>query len=288
MRKITTLVVLLASAASAQTRLTAADAIAKIQKRYASAPPANTVDTVKAGDPSTPVAGIAVTFLDTMDVLREAARRGDNLIITHEPTFYNHRDDARFLKEDAVYKEKLAFINEHHLVVFRLHDEIHSSPDDPIRPSLGQLLRGSKGTVDPSDPSRINYPGVRLDTLAAQIQSTLHAQTMRIVGDPAMLVHQAIVRPGAAGLEAQVAALEQKDVDLLIAGEASEWETVEYARDAVAQGRHKALILIGHEPSEEPGMIEAAKQIQQLFPGIKVEHIAAGQSMWSPTTRLHL
>ena len=54
--------------------LTAAEAIARIQKHYAAKIPASTVDTIKAGDPSTPVTGIATTFLATMDVLREADR----------------------------------------------------------------------------------------------------------------------------------------------------------------------------------------------------------------------
>jgi putative NIF3 family GTP cyclohydrolase 1 type 2 len=95
------------------------------------------------------------------------------------------------------------------------------------------------------------------------------------------VTHVALL-PGASGLQRQVSALRQANVDLLIAGEASEWETVEYARDATAQGRKKALVLIGHEPSEEPGMEQAAKDIRALFPGVKVDHILANQSMWSP------
>ena len=35
-------------------------------------------------------------------------------------------------------------------------------------------------------------------------------------------------------------------------GEAREWETVEYVDDAVAAGQKKALIIIGHIPSEQP------------------------------------
>ena len=112
--------------------LHAGEAIIRIQRRYAAAPPPNTVDTIKAGDPNTPVTGIATTFLDTMDVLREAVRREDNLIITHEPTFYNHLDDTKFFIDDPVYKEKLAFIERHHLVIFRLHDEIHADRTDHI------------------------------------------------------------------------------------------------------------------------------------------------------------
>jgi hypothetical protein len=106
---------LLTSRGVAQTS-TASDVIHRIQQRYP-APVADTVDTVKAGDPSTPVTGIATTFLDTMDVLREANRRGLNLVITHEPTFYNHRDNTVFFSNDPVYQEKLAFIEQHHMVV---------------------------------------------------------------------------------------------------------------------------------------------------------------------------
>ena len=82
--------------------------------------------------------------------------------------------------------------------------------------------------------------------------------------------------PGASGEVKQVKFLERDDVEVLVAGEASEWETVEYVRDAVTQGRHKALILLGHEVSEEPGMEYCAKWLQGLFPNIPVEFIKAG------------
>ena len=47
----------------------------------------NTVDTFKAGDPSTAVTGIATTSLATIDVMRRAMQAGANLIITSGPTF---------------------------------------------------------------------------------------------------------------------------------------------------------------------------------------------------------
>src|SRR5258708_4211353 len=104
--------------------LRAGEAIEKIQHRYAASPPPNTVDMMKEGEANTTVRGIGAGCVDTMDVLRESVGRGDNLIITHEPTFYNHLDDRRLFLDDPVYKEKLAYIEQHHLVVFRLHDEI--------------------------------------------------------------------------------------------------------------------------------------------------------------------
>jgi putative NIF3 family GTP cyclohydrolase 1 type 2 len=259
---------------------TANDVIRRIQQRYP-APVADTVDTVKAGDPATPVTGIATTFLDTMEVLREANRRGLNLVITHEPTFYNHRDNTTFFSSDPVYQEKLAFIEQHHMVVFRLHDEIHGTAPDHIAQGLIEAL-GWQSYTTPNDPFHATIPPISLAALAKQIQAKLKANTLRVVGDPNLVITHVALRPGASGLEKQVTALRPEAVELLIAGEASEWETVEYVRDASAQGRHKALILLGHEVSEEPGMEKCAEDLRLVFPTMKVEHIRAGNALWFP------
>jgi putative NIF3 family GTP cyclohydrolase 1 type 2 len=267
---------LLAPIGVAQT-LTAAEAIHRIQERYPHPVP-NTVDTIKAGDPATPVTGIATTFLDTMDVLREANRQGMNLVITHEPTFYNHRDSTTFFTDDPVYKEKLAFIEQHHMVVFRLHDEIHATPPDPFGVELIEKL-GWQSNMKPGDPHHVTIPPVRLADLAKTLQARLPESILRVEGDPDLVITHIALAPGAGGLEHQVAALRPDDIQLLIAGEASEWETVEYVRDASAQGRHKALILLGHEVSEEPGMEKCTEDLRVLFPKLEVVHIVAGNPL---------
>jgi hypothetical protein len=71
-------------------------------------------------------------------------------------------------------------------------------------------------------------------------------------------------------------------VQVLVAGEAAEWETVEYARDAAAQGRHKALILLGHEVSEEAGMQYCAQWLKGILPEMPIEFIKAGEPFWAP------
>ena len=269
--------------ASAQTP-TAAEAWLRIEHRYAATPPADTVDTLKGGDPATPVTGIATTFLDTMDVLREAVKRGENLIITHEPTFYNHRDETKDFANDPVYKEKMAYIVEHHLVVYRLHDQIHADPKgDHILEGVYKALGWEKLPHPPGPEGEyfVTIPATTLGELAKSLKERFHAETMRVEGDPRLSITHVALIPGAAGLKDQVRALNQP-VELLIAGEASEWETVEYVRDAVAQGRHKAMILLGHEVSEEPGMEQCAIELRELFPRMQVDHIVAGQPMWSP------
>src|ERR1700684_4072050 len=154
---------------------TAAEAIHRIQQRYP-APVPDTVDTVKAGDPTTPVTGIVTTFLDTMEVLKEANRRGLNLVITHEPTFYNHRDDTTFFSDDPVYKEKLAFIEQHHMVVFRLHDEIHATPPDPFGVGLIEEL-GWQSYMKAGDPYHVTIPQERPAGLGTALQAKYDANT---------------------------------------------------------------------------------------------------------------
>ena len=85
-------VALLASGALAQGQhLTAREVVARIQQQVGVPWQSDTVDTFKAGNPDSPVSGVAVTMMATLEVLQRAAAAGDNLI-THEPTFFDHLD----------------------------------------------------------------------------------------------------------------------------------------------------------------------------------------------------
>ncbi len=274
------MLVVLPPASFAQ-KLTASQAIQRIQKHYAAALPANTVDTVKAGDPSTQVTGIATTFLDTMDVLREADRRGLNLVISHEPTFYNHLDDPAFFADDPVYREKLAFIQQHHMVVFRFHDQMHGVSPDPVAMALVQAM-DLQSYMDGGSPWRLTIPGTTLLGLSRDLARKLNAPTLRVVGNPDLPITHVALLPGAAGTQKQILTLRSDEVEVLLAGEVPEWETVEYVRDASAQGRPKALILLGHAVSEEAGMKQCAEDLRVLFPNVKVQFVPAGQPTWNP------
>jgi len=83
--------------------LTAAEVMQRVIAATEAKLPADTVDTLKAGDPNTVVTGIATTFMDTYPVLEKAVSSGKNLIITHEPTFYNHLDEQSQFAADPVY-----------------------------------------------------------------------------------------------------------------------------------------------------------------------------------------
>ncbi len=65
-----------AVAQAAKSALTAAEVMNRIIVATGAAPPSDTVDTLKAGDPNTVVTGIATTFMDTYPVLEKAVADG--------------------------------------------------------------------------------------------------------------------------------------------------------------------------------------------------------------------
>lgn len=261
--------------------LTARAVIAEIQHQIPIAWNEPTVDTFKAGNPDTPVTGIAVTMMATMDVLQRAAAQGDNLIITHEPTFFDHLDKPEGIESnDAVWQEKRDFIEKHGLVIWRFHDHWHRRTPDGIQAGMTRVL-GWARYQDSKDPHLFKLPPTTLRKLAQEVARKLDQPILRIVGNPDMPVSVVAMSPGAAGFARHAAALESKDVDVLLAGEAHEWETVEYAADAVSQGKKKALILIGHIPSEQAGMEDCAQWLKTFITGVPIEFVAARQPFWT-------
>ena len=267
----------------AQQPLTARQVIERIQQHLGVAMPANTVDTFKAGDPDTPVRGIAVTMMATYDVLERAAASGSNLIITHEPTFYNHLDttDELTKQNDAVLATKQKFIAEHHLVVWRFHDGWHARRPDGILLGMVEAL-GWQKYQNAQDPHLLVIPEVTVKNLAEEISRRLSIKAMRVVGNPDMKLTKIAFIPGAAGSSQQIEALESERVEALLIGETREWETVEYAADAVSEGKRKALIIFGHIPSEQAGMEECTRWLRTFNPGISIVFVPAKEPFWLP------
>ena len=265
-----------------ETVVTARDIEKRIQEHVGVAWQRETVDTFKAGDPDARVTGIAVTMMATYDVLERAAASGNNLVITHEPTFYNHLDQFDEIPQkenDAVVAAKLAFIKAHHMVVWRFHDHWHSRTPDGIEAGMIRAL-GWETFQDRQNQYLFTIPETTLEKIATELKSRLELHTMRVVGDPKMKLSRVALSPGAAGMSREIEALEIPDVQLLITGESREWETVEYAADAVSEKKNKALIVLGHIPSEQAGMEECTRWLKTFISEVPVEFVPAKQPFW--------
>ena len=267
----------------AQGPLTARQVIERIQKQVGVPWREQTVDTFKAGNPDTRVTGVATTMMATYDVLERAAKAGKNLVITHEPTFFGHFDRTDELERegDKVLTAKQALIKKYNLVVWRFHDHWHLRRPDGILTGMTRAL-GWEKYKSPADDRLFVIPPVTLANLASQIKRRLGARTLRVVGDPKMKLTKVGIAPGAGGFASHRKLLQRDDVEVLIYGEAPEWETVEYGADAESAGHRKALIIPGHIPSEQAGMEECARWLKEFVREVSVEFIPSKEPFWSP------
>jgi len=108
---------------------------------------------------------------------------------------------------------------------------------------------------------------------------------LRVVGDPKMKVTTIALQPGAGGEAGHLRALRRDDVEVLLIGEVPEWETIEYVNDASAEGRRKALLLVGHIPSEQPGMENCARWLKTFITGVPIGFVPTIEPFWVPVGR---
>jgi putative NIF3 family GTP cyclohydrolase 1 type 2 len=237
----------------------------------------NTVDVIKEGSPDTPVKGVVTTMFATMDVLEQSVAKGCNLVIVHEPLYYNHLDDTQWLQKDPVFLEKEKYIRDHKLVIWRFHDYIHSMKPDGIETGMLEKLGWKEYTVD-GRQDQFQLPETTLGDLIKSLKKIFPKYTFYVVGNPAMKLTNVRLAAGAPGSKYHIEMLEREDVDVLLAGESPQWETYEYARDAVSQGRKKAVIFLGHIASEEYGMNFCAEWLKGFIKDIPVYFIESGPS----------
>jgi putative NIF3 family GTP cyclohydrolase 1 type 2 len=242
---------------------TPADVVALIKKQVTCNWSNKTVDTFKAGDPNSRLSGIAVCMFADMQTLKAAVKNNCNFIITHEPVFYNHTDETSAYTSDPVYQQKAKFIQDNKLVIFRFHDHIHRTNPDGIYEGMINRFGWKKNSVNDSH-IYFQFNETSLEAFAKELKVKLGMNSIRIIGNPEMKFTKVGLAVGAPGGSSHIRLLNDSQVEVLVAGEAPEWETYLYANDAVAQGKNKAVIFLGHIKSEEAGMEYCAQWLQHL------------------------
>jgi len=270
-----------ATRANSATPLTATAIIDRIKAHIGVPWMSQTVDGIIAGDPNTPVTGVATTMMATYAVLKRAAAQGLNLVITHEPTFWSHQEDVSKVQNDPLYREKLAFIKDHKLVSFHFHDHWHAlKPRDGIAEGMMRRI-GWSNYVNKDDPQRFTIPATTVGDLTRLLRDKLKASTIRTIGNPDMPVRNVMTGWGYAG-GLPPAQFADSDIDVVIIGETWEWVGQEYAADLVASGRNKALIMVGHINSEQWGMDYCAEWLGGFVKEVPVKFLEMPEPYWSP------
>ena len=250
------------------------DLIDIILKEIPGAPFPQTVDTIKAGSAGNQVSGIVTTMFATLEVIRATIKAGADFIIAHEPTYYNHLDKLNYVPDNEIVKEKLSFLQQHNITIWRFHDYWHSCKPDGI----GYGVLRNMGWLDYYQAGRsiLQIPGTNLGSLLSDLKQKLGIEHLRYIGDLSQPLSRIALLPGAAGGQTQISIVEKEKPDVLIVGELSEWETAEYIRDARALGSKTTLVVLGHSVSEEPGMEWLVEWLRPKAPGLPITHIASG------------
>lgn len=250
--------------------LTARQVIAKLQKNLTCQWNKETVDTFKSGNPDDVVTGVATCMFANMETLEKAVANKCNLIIAHEPTFYNHLDEA--MENDPVVQKKKEYIKKHGLIIFRFHDHWHMTEPDGIYVGMVDKL-GWKANQTDKTMMYFKFDEQTVGAFAQKLQEKLKGSQLRIVGDPQMRFTNVALSVGAPGSKSHINYLNSQSTELLVAGEGQEWETYQYVLDASMMGMKKAAIFTGHIPSEEAGMEYCAKWLKTFISEVPVVYI---------------
>jgi len=263
--------------------MTAGEVVDRIKKNLGAPWRENTYrDTFKSGGPETQVTGIATTAFASFDVIQRAVAAGLNMIIPHEVTYWNDRDDSTLVDADPlVYKQKREYLAANDVVIFRTHDSMHDQrPDFTFVGSARQIGLDAKYETAPGS-HRFVVPETTLGTLASSVRRRTGAKALRVVGDPDARVSRIQLGVGYATAAANTAG-----VDVVISGEQQELDGIldspEYVLDAAALGMPKGWIMLGHAVSEEAGMLEMAEWIKGFVPEVPVRLVKAGEPFWTP------
>ena len=241
-----------------------------------------TCDVLAAGKPDTEVTGIVSTFIPSIKVIHKTIELGANFILSHEPTWFNGMDETEWCEKDSVYLAKKKLLEEHNIAVWRFHDHMHFGTGtdyiyDGIIKELGwrEYLR-----PDEKEPWVYEIPQTTLRDLCLELKRVFEMDTIRVVGNADCKISRVglLVGGGSLGLGREVMpmeVMERNNLNVLICGDITEWTTVEYINDARQLGMDRAMIHLGHERTEEPGMKHLPEILRPFFGDLPINFVSA-------------
>jgi putative NIF3 family GTP cyclohydrolase 1 type 2 len=182
---------------------------------------------------------------------------------------------------DLIAKRKL--LETTNIAVWRYHDHMHMARPDRIYEGLIDEL-GWRDKLIPGQAFNHAYEiePTSLFNLARFFKDKLNLSTVRLVGGPDTICRRVgiLVGGGSLGLgreEMPMQFMENMNIDVVVCGEITEWTLCSYVNDAAMLGMNKALIIVGHERTEEWGMKAMASWLPALVGDIPVSFVSAGE-----------
>ncbi len=244
----------------------------------------HTCDGFKAGSPNTPITHIAVGWQSTMDALRQANDLGCELFITHEPTFYSHMDDNEAWKATPAAQEKMRFLQETGMVVYRCHDAWDTFPKIGVRDSWSAYLDLGEPVAQRGYYNLHDVPMTTAWELAGRIAEKvkpLRQQGVQFIGQKQHMVDKLAIGTGAITNAQEMVAM-GADVVLLTDDGMVQWRDGAWLADT-----NIPAIVVNHTTAEFPGIRNLQVYLKETF-DVPVELVgdSCGYEMWVTQPRL--
>jgi putative NIF3 family GTP cyclohydrolase 1 type 2 len=243
--------------------------------------PDNTVDTVKCGDPQRPVKKAGVAWFSSIGDIRAAIRAGCDLLIVHEPTFWEHAAPEQGWRNRGPGIAKSKALAESGLVVLRAHDTWDNWPEVGIRDSwakyLGLTRRLREGT-SLRWTAVYEIPETTLRGFAQQVADRilpLGEDSVQVIGDPDRKVRRPAVGVGCAVPDQEMVEF-GADVLVMCYDGASYWAS----RERLAE-MGVGIVTVEHGTSEMPGMMGLREHLARQFPAVEFVWIAEHPRTWT-------
>ena len=235
-----------------------------------------TCDGFKAGNPGAEVTGIAVGWQSLQSALEQGHEKGQNLFITHEPTFYSHMDDDPQAKDSPPGRRKAAFLERSGMTVYRCHDVWDRFPGRGILDSWAAFLELGEPIARAKYYGLYEIPSTtawEVTFRTARKVAALGEQSVQFVGTKWQMVSHVAVGTGAITDVRQMLSLGEgigRACDIVIASDdgTTLWRDAAYMADIGLP-----MVIVNHMTSEIPGMMQLTEYLREQFPGIPVDFV---------------
>jgi putative NIF3 family GTP cyclohydrolase 1 type 2 len=230
-----------------------------------------TVDTFKAGDPNAELTGIAVGWMSYTWALKRARELGCNLFVTHEPTYYSHRDDDQSVLRFELVRAKRRFIEDNGMIILRCHDLWDQIPDIGIPDGWARQLGFDEPIAGAGYYRVYDVTGQTAREVAQQVARRTQSfgqEAVQLIGPPDKAVSRVAIGTGAVTSLSHF--LDEHQADIAICTD----DGLTYWRDgALAIDLGMPLIVVNHPVSEIFGVQLLAEHLSRQFPQVPVHFI---------------
>jgi dinuclear metal center YbgI/SA1388 family protein len=217
---------------------------------------------LQLGDPESEVRKVMIALDPLPEVLREAAGKKINLVITHHPLFFDPIKSLDLSKGNglavaASIKNKIAIYAAH-----TSFDRASGGLNDFLAERLGLMgtrpLEPLAGNPDEGfgRTGNLKTP-VTAKTLAERVKKALSLEAVRLTGEPDRKIHAVALCGGSGADLLELAA--DSGADVFITGD------VKYHQALKALERGICLIDAGHQGTELPAMERLAERLREKF-----------------------